>query len=110
MPVIEDILTLHLRNDEFHGHDDMCAGIAQLAVDRGYDTLTNAQQRVLSPFLSTHCSGYSDPATHHPCNALLEGESLLAAYENSDFDSLQCESCRGEAAIIAHDRERFFRE
>ncbi|WP_345882398.1 hypothetical protein [Shewanella algae] len=110
MSVIEDILTIQLRNDEFYEHDNRCAGIAQLAVDRGYNTLTDAQQRVLSPFLSKHCSGYSDPATHYPCDAVLEGESLLAAYENSDFDSLQCESCRAEAAIIAYDRERFFRE
>lgn len=37
MPVTEDILRIQLDNDIFHNEDQMVRGIAQLAVDQGFN-------------------------------------------------------------------------
>lgn len=40
MPVIESILRIQLDRDVFHGEEQMVSGIAQLAVDRGFNALS----------------------------------------------------------------------
>ncbi|MGR1251995.1 hypothetical protein [Aeromonas veronii] len=110
MAVIEDILSHQLSVDAFHDQDAKVSGIARRAVDLGFDQLSPAQQRVLNPFLSQQCSGYTDPAEHNDCEVVLEGELLLEAYEESQSDYVQCEHCRAESADIAHRREVFFRD
>lgn len=112
MGVIESILSHQLEQDVFADQDQKVAGIAQAAIDKGFDTLSELQKKVLAPFLTQPCSGHTDPGDHHNnCEATLEGQALLDAYEEADDpESLQCEHCRTEAEHEAYDRERFFRD
>lgn len=109
MAVEDDILEIQLKNDTFHGEDGKVSGIAKLAVDKGFDTLSVAQKKVLQPFLTQPCEGVTDPGGfHNGCEVQLSGAELLDAYE--DFDSLRCERCRDEANDIAAHRESFMRD
>ncbi|EIX6432659.1 hypothetical protein MKU92_001533 [Salmonella enterica] len=112
MPVIESILRIQLDRDVFHGEEQMVSGIAQLAVDRGFNSLSPRQKIVLEPFLTQHCSGVIDPGGHHNnCTTVLTGEALLDAYENcDDTECLECESCRDESSFHAHQWARIERE
>lgn len=87
-------------------------GLAQLAVDKGYGSLSPKQKNVLTPYLSVNCSGITDPGGHHNnCSAILEGQALLDAYELSDDSgSLMCESCRDEQSYFEHEWQRISQE
>lgn len=100
MGVTEKILNHMLTIDYFRDSgSSKISGIATLAVAKGFDALSPAQQDVLRPYLSDTCSGYKDPADQVSCHAELEGESLLNALLEADSsESLQCESCRSESA------------
>lgn len=51
-------------------------GIARLAVNKGFRTLSEKQKKVLEPYLSTVCSGVTGPGGHHnECSAELDGRS-----------------------------------
>jgi hypothetical protein len=75
-------------------------GIAKLAVTKGFSTLSPKQVVVLKPYLSTICSGVTDPGDHHNgCLVELEGKNLLDAYEQSDdTECLICDNCYNEKA------------
>jgi hypothetical protein len=95
-------------NAEFSGSE----GIAKLAVAKGFSTLSTKQQKVLEPYLSTVCSGVTDPGGHHnECMLQLEGEALLDAYHRcEDTECLTCESCDSEEGDYAHQWERIAKE
>lgn len=100
MGTIERILSIQLDRDIFHNEAPLVAGIAQLAIDKGYDSLTEKQQDVLSEHLTKYCSGHTNPGGYHnDCDKELSGERLLNAYEQyDDPECLQCESCLSEAS------------
>lgn len=52
MAIQDEILCLQLGQDVFHNEDSKVSGIAKLAVDKGFNTLTPAQQSVIRPFLT----------------------------------------------------------
>jgi hypothetical protein len=112
MGVIKRILAKQLEMGVFANEEQKVSGIAQLALDKGFDNLSELQKRVLQPFLTQPCSGHINPGGHHnECEATLESEELLEAYEEADDpEFLQCERCRTEAEHEAYDRARFFEE
>ncbi|UHD38421.1 hypothetical protein LT989_07110 [Citrobacter portucalensis] len=57
----ESLLDTMLEHDRFHDQDTMVAGIAQRAVNIGYENLTPRQKAVLVPFLTQPCDGVTDP-------------------------------------------------
>ncbi|WP_220492860.1 MULTISPECIES: hypothetical protein [unclassified Pseudoalteromonas] len=66
MEVVEKILDYQLThsvfdNATFSGTD----GIAKLAINKGFNTLSPKQKSVLEPYLSTTCSGVTDPGGYH---------------------------------------------
>jgi hypothetical protein len=95
-------------NAEFSGSE----GIAKLAVAKGFSTLSTKQQQVLKPYLSTVCSGVTDPGGHHnECTVQLEGEVLLDAYHRcEDTESLTCDGCDNEEGYYAHQWEKISKE
>lgn len=108
----EEILSEQIKCDAFYHEDGKVKGIAQLAVDKGWNSLSPLQQRVLNPFLSHPCEGVTDPGGHHNgCEVILTEVELRDAYEEkAQHDSLLCQNCRDEADDIAAHRERFFRD
>ncbi|MEN3753737.1 hypothetical protein ABC733_17180 [Mangrovibacter sp. SLW1] len=52
MPIQEQILAEQLGNGTFDNEDQMVSGIAQRAIDNGWDNLSDRQKAVLQPFLS----------------------------------------------------------
>lgn len=112
MAVEDDILAIQLKNDTFYNEDGKVSGIAKLATDKGFDTLSTLQKKVLAKFLTQPCEGVTDPGGHHNnCEIQLSGAELLEAYEEQyTFDSLRCEHCRDEANDIAAHRESFMRD
>lgn len=112
MGVIESILHHQITHGIFEQEAQKVQGIAQLAVDKGYSSLTVKQRTVIDPFLTQHCSGVTDPGGHHnDCGQPLTGEALLDAYQQSDDnESLECESCRSESSYYAHQWEKLDKE
>ncbi len=108
MGVNESILHHQITHGIFDNAAQMVQGIAQLAVDKGFTSLSEKQRAVIEPFLTQHCSGVTDPgAHHHDCGRALTGEALLTAYEESeDSENLECESCRSEKGYYAHQRDK----
>jgi|GEM_PF-769038 len=113
MGIEEQILNYQLThgvfdNAEFSGTE----GIAKLAVNKGFGTLSPKQKAVLEPYLSKTCSGVTDPGGHHnECSAELKGETLLSAYSRcDDTECLVCENCDDEEASYAHQWEKISRE
>ena len=98
MGVIEKILAVQLEKGIFDKEAEKVSGFAKLALDKGFDTLTGLQKRVLEPFLTHQCAGVINPGDHHnDCQLELEGDELLDAYafcEDPEF--LQCAGCREE--------------
>lgn len=75
-----------LDQDVFANEDQKVSGIAQRAVDHGYDALSPVQKHVLSPFMSHGCDGVENPGGHHnDCENLLTGSELESAYENLNY-------------------------
>ncbi|PMR67100.1 hypothetical protein [Halomonas heilongjiangensis] len=113
MGIEEKIFETQLENGVFDAAEvDFAEGLARLAVDKGYDSLSPKQKAVLEPYLSAYCSGVTDPGGHHnECDALLEGEDLLEAYQLSeDSQSLMCESCRSDQGYYQHQWQRISEE
>lgn len=106
--VLAALLDNHVLIDE----DDKVKGIAQLALDKGFENLSTLQQRVVQPFMSKRCSGMTDPGGHHnDCTAILEGDTMIEAAKNLIvYEALICESCRNDADYYAHQWERIQRE
>lgn len=88
------------------------AGIATYAVTVGFSKLSLKQKAVLEPYLSTTCSGVTDPGGHHNnCLTELKGEALLDAYQRcDDTESLVCDSCDSDQAYYAHQWEKISKE
>lgn len=112
MPVIEHILSRLDDVGRFDNEDPMFGGIARLAIEHGYDSLSPKQKKMLEPFLSVSCSGCTDPGDHHNgCEVELVNEALLdALIENTDWESLQCERCRDESFFYMNQWDRFSRD
>ncbi|EKT6267682.1 hypothetical protein [Enterobacter roggenkampii] len=94
----ESLLNTMLEHDRFHGQDAMVAGIAQRAVNNGYESLTPRQKAVLVPFLTKPCDGVTDPGGYHnDCQHVLEGDDLENAIQNDMYyGGLLCPSCVDE--------------
>ena len=112
MDVTESILHHQLTHGILDNEAQMVRGIAQLAVDNGFNSLSDKQRAVLEPFLTQSCSGVTDPGGYHnDCSQPLTDADLLAAYELSeDSESLECESCRGESSFYAHQKAKLEKE
>lgn len=103
-----DVLQQLLHNGSLDELDHKVKGIAQLAVDRGFDHLTARQQAVLQPYLTQVCAGVTDPGGHHnDCSVALEGKKLAVALEQEGYyGSVLCEDCIGESEQYDRDWER----
>lgn len=103
-----DVLRQRLSNGSLDEFDTMVKGIAQLAVDQGFDNLTARQQAVLGPHLTQKCAGVTDPGGHHnDCNVVLEGKKLAAALEQEGYyGSVLCEDCINESEQYNREWER----
>ena len=112
MNTIEKILSYQLEHDVFHNLNESVKGIAKLAVDKGYENLTQKQKAVINPQLTKHCSGHTDPGGYHNSyHRELSGEELLAAYEQcDDTESLKCESCLSQEAYEIHIWDKYYRD
>ncbi|MEP8557343.1 hypothetical protein ABKW12_20780 [Enterobacter hormaechei] len=108
----ESLLDAMLKHDRFHNQNAMVPGIAQRAVDNGYDSLTEKQQAVLYPFLTEKCDGVTNPGGHHnDCQVILEGDDLESAIENEMYyGGLLCPSCVDEKEHYKAEWERIQRE
>ncbi|WP_343463490.1 hypothetical protein [Pantoea sp.] len=108
----ESLLKTMLDHDVFVMEDKKVPGIAQLAVDKGYDTLSAAQKHVLSPFMSHGCDGVENPGGHHnDCENVLTGSELESAYENRNYyDAMLCPQCVDELEEYRRQWERISRE
>ncbi|WP_188008882.1 hypothetical protein [Grimontia hollisae] len=103
---IEALLNHLIIIDKFH-NDAKAEGIAKCAIDKGFKNLSKKQQAVLNPFLSQRCAGSIDPAGHHDtCQKILTNDELLSAYEESNGDDPQCESCRAQDSYYAYQKAR----
>lgn len=111
MAIQDEILKIQLTQGVFDNEEQKVSGIAQLAVNRGFDTLSPAQQAVVQPFLTQPCDGVRDPGGHYnDCDVLLTGEALKDAYQMSDFGSLLCEGCRDEKGGYEEHWARFSKD
>ena len=108
----EQILDYLLEHEVLDNEEKKVSGIAKLAVDKGYDTLSHAQKAVIAPWLTANCSGSIDPGGHHNgCSVELTEDDLLEAlYLAEDYESIQCESCRSDDSYYAHERNNFMKE
>lgn len=108
MAIEEKILAEQLSQHAFDEMESKVSGIAERAVKEGWETLSPAQKRVLTPHLSNPCEGYTDPGGHrNECHVVLQDDSLLEAWNNNpQYDSLLCESCRSQIDYIAYERAR----
>ena len=113
MRIEEKIFKIQLEKGVFDSAKvDFAAGLAKLAIDKGYDSLSSKQKTILEPYLSAKCSGVTDPGGYHnDCDVLLEGNDLLEAYQLSDdSETLMCETCRDEKAQYAHEWQKILDE
>lgn len=112
MGIEENLLETLLKHDVFHNEDGKVSGIAKLAIDKGYATLSPAQKRVLQPFMSHGCEGYTDPVGHHSgCGKVLEGAELDEAYEHTwEHGGLLCEDCREQSDYDDYRRDKFMKD
>ncbi|MGQ5288468.1 hypothetical protein ACULN0_03785 [Pectobacterium actinidiae] len=109
MSEMESLLDTMLKCDAFYHEDGKVSGIAQLAVDKGFDNLSPLQKRVLQPFLSHDCEGVRDPGGYsNDCQTVMTGSELEEAYENQAYyGSLLCQNCREESDGYDIEREKF---
>ncbi|MEJ6080175.1 hypothetical protein MT391_16810 [Vibrio sp. 1-Bac 57] len=100
----EQIINGLLDQGILDNEEQKVSGIAKLAVDKGYDTLSHAQKSVIAPWLTANCSGSTDPGGHHNgCSVELIGDELVDALDLAeDYESIQCESCRSDDSYYGH--------
>lgn len=113
MGVTENILTSQLECDYYEGKKpDFLAGLAQKAIDNGFEFLSDAQQRVLAPHLSQPCNGVENPGGYHNnCQNVLDGDELVSAYQSQMYyDGLLCQDCQNEASQYIAEWERIEQE
>lgn len=108
----ESLLQTLFDNDVFYNADSKVSGIARLAIDKGYDSLSPAQKSVIQPYFSKPCEGINDPGGHHnDCKNMLTDDELETAYDNYHHnESLLCESCIEELGFYEHQWEKFSRD
>lgn len=94
----ESLLATMIEHDVFANEEQKVPGIAQLAIDEGYEKLTPAQKRVLEPFMSHSCDGVENPGGHHnDCDNTLVDDELENAYENQGYyGAMLCSGCIDE--------------
>jgi len=99
------ILAVLLEHGSLESEDQKVRGIAQRAIDEGYENLSILQQGVLKPFITRKCEGVENPGGHHNnCENILEGPEFVQALTNEAYyDAVLCESCVDE-------REQYSRE
>ena len=110
---MENVLRVLVDHGAFDNEESKVSGIAQLAIDRGYESLSVLQKRVLEPFLTMSCTGTTDPGGHHnDCEQTLSGEDLIDAIELSDdgLEGMKCDSCRSDDDFYQHQWERIEQE
>lgn len=97
-----------VENGRLDNEDQKVRGIAQLAVDKGYDSLSKAQQSVLEPFLAHACDGVEDPGGYHnDCSVILEGEAFAEALTHeAHYNGVLCEKCINESEQYSREWER----
>jgi hypothetical protein len=102
--VIEKLIEHGILEDE----EQRVRGIAQLALDQGYDKLSPLQQGVLKPFLSQACDGVENPGGHHnDCPVVLDGRQLAEALsQQAYYGSLLCQDCVSEKEQYANEWAR----
>ena len=113
METTEEILDYQLTHGVFDNVKFAGAeGIAKHAVTQGFSTLSPKQKAILQPYLTTTCSGVTDPGDHHNgCQVELEGKTLLDAYQRcDDTECLVCDSCNDEEAEYARQWEKISQE
>ncbi|WP_223452279.1 MULTISPECIES: hypothetical protein [unclassified Pseudomonas] len=108
MSIEQEVLKVLIKHGGFDDEDQKVRGIAQLAIDKGYEHLSVAQQKVVQPFLSRKCDGVEDPGGYHnQCAFTLEGAALVEALSNEAYyDGALCEDCVNEATQYANEWER----
>jgi hypothetical protein len=96
------------KNGSLDNEEQKVRGIAQLAVDNGYDNLSPLQKNVLSHLLTRACDGVTNPGDHHnECQVVLEGEALVAALESEAYyGGALCENCVNESEQYTREWER----
>ncbi len=96
------------KNGSLDNEEQKVRGIAQLAVENGYDNLTPLQQNVLAPWLTRVCDGVTNPGGHHnDCKAVLDGAALVAALESEGYyNGVLCENCVNETEQYKQEWER----
>jgi hypothetical protein len=94
-----------LENGSLDNEDQKIRGIAQLAADKGYESLSKLQQKVLEPFLARACDGVENPGGHHnECSVILEGKALAEALtQEAYYDAVLCENCINETEQYANE-------
>ena len=108
MSVEQQVLEVLIKNVSLDDEDQKVRGIAQLAVDKGYEQLSALQQKVVQPFLSRPCDGVENPGGYHnECAVTLEGKALVEALNNEAYyDAALCEDCVNEAEQYASEWAR----
>lgn len=106
------VLEQLLKNGEFDELDNKVSGIAKLAIDKGFETLSAAQKAVLKPYLQRACEGVENPGGHHnECQAVLEGNELAKALEQAGYyGSVLCENCINETENYEQEWDRIRKE
>lgn len=104
----QKVLRALLNNGSLDNEEQKVRGVAQLAVDKGYQHLSGAQKTLVTPWLIRACDGVTNPGGHHNnCQALLEGETLGSALETEAYyGGVICESCINESAQYEREWER----
>lgn len=102
------VLAQLFKNGSFDNEDAKVSGIAQLALDKGYDHLTGPQKGVLKPYLTRHCDGVRNPGGHHnECPVVLTGAELATAIENEGYyGAALCENCINETEQYSREWDR----
>ncbi|KWS11027.1 hypothetical protein AL064_12540 [Pseudomonas syringae pv. syringae] len=103
-----EVLKQLLQNDHLHNEDAKVSGIAQLAVDKGFDSLSALQQSVIARLLTKKCEGVTNPGGHHnECHVILEGQEFATALEQERYyESVLCENCINETEQYSREWER----
>jgi|SRR5690625_411980 len=93
--IIEQLYNQDFINDE----PDIVRGIAQAAIDRGYDNLSDKQKNIIKHLFQQKCQGVADPSGFvNNCQSTLTEEELDNALNLAfSYSGLLCRSCIDEA-------------